>query len=855
MTPDRWRRVSRLFDAAAAETDPARRAALLDREARAPGGAPDPDLRAEVERLLALDASDGADLPVYDGALAAPPDAGPWRLVERVGEGGMGEVWRAERADGVYRAEAAVKLVRPGLAPDLVARFRAERHVLARLDHPAIARLLDGGTASDGRPYLALGFVRGEPVTDYADRRRLGVDARLALFTEVCEAVAYAHRMLVVHRDLKPSNVLVAETEEGPRVKLLDFGIAKLLDDGADGPAFTAPLTAPDRRVMTPAYAAPEQVRGEPATTATDVYGLGVLLYELLTGRRPCAPDVHTRREVEAAVLTETPCDPSATTDGDGASARAAARSSEPARLRRRLRGDLDRIAMRALRKEPERRYDGPAALARDVGRHRAGLPVEARPDTVGYRVGKFVRRHRRGVATAAAAVGLAAALTGAYTASLASARTEAEAERAASEATVAFLVDLFEEGNPTEARGDTATVYDLLDRGAAQVRTAFADHPRERGRLQTALGDVYRATGDFERARPLYEAARALAPVGTPAWTQAQLGLAHALTAQGDYDAAERAHRAAVRAAPPGSQLDALSGLANVLRLRGDLAASDSLYALVLAQRRAAGDSDHLAADLHNVGVLRAQLGRLDEGARALREALRVKERRRGPDHLSNAVTLNSLAVVEQDRGRPAQAEALYRRALAIYQAHHGDDHDDVATVRLNLGDVAHGRGDYAAALREYRAARETWRTALGDGHPYVATAVLNIGWALHDAGRYAEAEVHYREALARNRATFGDDHVDVGTDWSRLGVLYRDTGRPDEAEGAFREAVRCFEAAYPPGHPEVVAARVGLAAALDGQGRGGEARRVLRAVPPAPSGLDDETARELRRLRQGTA
>ena len=854
MTPDRWRRVSRLFDDAA-RTDPPRRAAFLDREARSEDGAPDPALRAEVERLLALDAGDGADLPAYDVALATPPEAGPWRLAERVGEGGMGEVWRAERADGAYHAEAAVKLVRPGLAPDLVARFRAERHVLARLDHPAIARLLDGGTASDGRPYLALEYVDGEPVTAYADRRRLGVDARLALFAEVCRAVAYAHRMLVVHRDLKPSNVLVAETDEGPRVKLLDFGIAKLLDDGGDGPAFTAPLTGPDRRVMTPAYAAPEQVRGEPATTATDVYGLGALLYELLTGRRPCAPEVATRRAVEEAVLTETPCDPSATTAGGGAGPRAAARSTEPARLRRRLRGDLDRIAMKALRKEPERRYDGPAALARDVERHLTGLPVEARPDAVGYRVGSFVRRHRRGVAATAAMVAFAAALTGAYTASLASARTEAEAERAASEATVEFLVGLFQEGDPLRARGDTATVYDLLDRGTAQVRTAFADHPRERGRLQTALGDVYRATGDLGRADSLYRAARALVPVGTPAWMDAQVGLAHALTMSGDYDEAVRAHRRAVRAAPPGSRLSALSGLANVLRLRGDLAASDRLYAHVLARRRAAGDSAHLAADLHNVGVLRADLGRLDEGARALGEALRVKEHEHGADHLLNAVTLNSLAVVEQKRGRPAQAEALYRRALAIYRAHHGEVHGDVAAVRNNLGDIAHVRGDYAAALREYRAAKETWRAALGDDYPGVATAVLNIGWALHDAGRYAEAEVHYREALARNRATFGDDHVDVGTDWSRLGALYRDTGRAAEAEAAFREAVRCFEAAYPPGHPDVVAARVGLAASLDGQGRLSEVGPALRTVPAAPPGLDDDTARELRRLRAVTA
>ncbi|MDT0631828.1 serine/threonine-protein kinase [Rubrivirga litoralis] len=869
MTPDRWRRVSRLFDAAA-DIDVQDRSAYLDREVRAPDGGPDPALRAEVERLLDLDGDAGDGVPVYGDGLSLPPPerAGPWRLVERVGEGGMGEVWRAERADGAYRAEAAVKLVRPGLAPDLVARFRAERHVLARLDHPAIARLLDGGTASDGRPYLALGYVRGEPITDYCDRRQLGVAERLALFGEVCQAVAYAHRMLVVHRDIKPSNVLVEETPGADsagaasgggaasetsgggagRVKLLDFGIAKLLDEAAP---FTAPVTAADRRVMTPQYAAPEQVRGEDATTATDVYGLGALLYELLTGRRPYAADGRTRAAVERAVLEATPPEPSVTTAEGGAEARAAARSTDPARLRRRLRGDLDRIVLKALRKEPERRYDGPAALARDLERHLAGLPVEARPDSVSYRARSFVRRHRQGVAATAAGVVLVAALVTGYTLRLSSARAEAEAERAASDATVDFLIGLFEEGDPLEARGDTATVYDLLDRGTAQVRAAFADHPRERGRLQVALARIHRNLGDFGRADSLYRAAGALAPTGTPLWTEAHLGLASVLKIRGDYDGAERVYRRAFAAAPPENRLHALGGLANVLRLQGDLAASDSLYALVLDARRTDGDSAHLSTDLHNVGVLRADLGRPDEGARALREALRIKEQALGPDHLHTALTLNSLAVVEQDRGRPAQAEALYRRALAVYRTHHGEAHDDVAAVRNNLGALAQEQGDLDGALREYRAALGTWRTTLGDSHPYVAIALVNIGSAYHDGGRYADAERYYQDALARDRASLGDDHVEVGVDWALLGALYHDAGRDADAEAAFREAARRFDAAYPPGHPDAVGARVGLARALDRQGRRAEVPAALRGVPPAPPGLDDETARELVRLR----
>ena len=439
---DRWRRVEAVF-AEAADLAPADRSRYLDDACRVPGGGADAALRAEVEALLALDLEAAAffddahdHLASVAGRLADPAaEAGPervgaWRLVREVGRGGMGTVHLAARADGRFEQTAAVKLVRTGLAPDLVARFRAERQILARLDHPAIARLLDGGRTDDGRPYLVMEYVDGEPITAYCDRRRLSVNERLALFRTVCEAVQFAHQHLVVHRDLKPSNVLVAEGADGqPRVKLLDFGIAKLLAEAADGPSPVE--TQPDQRVMTPEYAAPEQVRGEPVSTATDVYALGVLLYELLTGRRPHA-HASGRHAVERAILDTEPVRPSeAVTVRVTAGGRVPSDPSQPEpaadafagdtgvlrattadRLRRRLRGDLDRIVLKALRKEPQRRYDGAAALAADVRRHLDGLPVQARRDTLAYRASKFVRRHRAGVAVAALVVvwGLGAA-------------------------------------------------------------------------------------------------------------------------------------------------------------------------------------------------------------------------------------------------------------------------------------------------------------------------------------------------------------------------------------------------------------------------------------------------------------
>jgi serine/threonine-protein kinase len=858
MTSDRWLRVKGLFEAAAGRPA-AERTAFL---AGATGG--DDALRAEVERLLEAGAEADAYFDTLGLAVGAATDdrarveaVGPYRLLEPLGFGGMGAVYRARREDGQFRRDVAVKLIRRGVhSHEAARRFRVERQALAALRHTNIARLYDGGVTADGQPWLAMELVEGEPVTAYCDRQRLSVDDRLALFLQVCEAVQHAHRRLVVHRDLKPSNVLVAEEDPpdgggrgAPCVKLLDFGLAKLLDRD---PGVTVPVTAPDRRILTPEYAAPEQVTGGEVTTATDVYALGVLLYELLAGRRPDAPDREPTRPSAAALQPHACRSTHGETRTVTPAEAAAARATTPARLGRRLRGDLDRIALKALRPEPERRYATADALARDVRRHRAGLPVEARPATVRYRVGRFVRRHRQGVATAASVVLALVALTAAYTARLADAREAAEAERAAAEATVGFLVDLFREGDPLAARGDTATVYDLLDRGAAEVQTAFADHPRERARLQTALARIYQNLGTLGRADSLYRAARRLSPVGSPGWLEAQVGLADVLKMRGRYPASERAYREALAEAPPERRLVVLSNLAALLRLRGDLLAADSLYAHVLDGRREAADPALLAADLHNVGVLRADLGRADEGARALREALALKEQTAGPDHLHTALTLNSLAVVEQDRGRLAEAERLYRRALAVYQRHHGRAHADIAAVWLNLGDLAHVQGDYDGAIGQYQSALAMWRATLGEEHPYVALALLNVGWALHDAGRYAEAEPYYRDALARDRAALGDDHVEVGADWVRLGLLYLDTDRAAEAEAAFREAERCLAGGYPADHAEVVEARVGLARALGRLGRPAEAAAVLQTVPARPDGLDDRTAAALDSLRR---
>ena len=754
MSPARWREVSDLFDRAA-DLPPAERAAFLDREALGADGRTDAALREEVESLLASDVADG-----YLGAgvaptapLAPPPEAGPWALHERIGRGGMGEVWRASRplgADGL-RQSAAVKLVHPGLGEPIAARFRAERRILAGLDHPAIARLLDAGTASDGRPYLATELVRGEPITRYADRRRLGVNERLALFGEVCEAVAYAHARLVVHRDLKPGNILVASGEgdgaggqgegpaappearpgkpdaRGPRVKLLDFGIAKLL--GADGDDLTRTARAP----LTPAYAAPEQRAGGAVTTATDVYGLGVLLYELLTGRRPSADDL--TRPSEAVTTSATtggrvprPAPEASGAHGEGAPmggdrATGALRATTPERLRRRLRGDLDRICLKALRADPERRYRGAAELGADVQRHLDGLPIEARPESAAYRAGKFVRRNRAAVAVAAAAL---VAVLGASGAAVWQGQRAVE-ERRAAEAVSAYLVDLFQSAGDAEASGAALSVYDVFERGAARVETGLADQPAARAAVHDVRADVYFSLGRFE-------------------------------------DSAAAAAQA------------------------------DSLWSLTRGPR-----SPEALRSRSLRGRARVEL-RDREGAEALlRSVLREQERALGAvhDHVADTQAWLAEAVVHQ--GRPEEVIPLYRQALATRRALHGEESPEVGAALDDLGFAFKRSGDLERGRELYLQALAMRRRTLGDVHVDVANTLGNLSTLEEDVGRTGLAHAYALERARIYERVYGAANPRTLRAYNGLGSELAENGAPEAAVTLLEPLLAEAEAAGP--------------------------------------------------------
>ncbi|MDX1546008.1 MAG: serine/threonine-protein kinase, partial [Rhodothermales bacterium] len=691
---DRWQDVEALF-AEALRRSPDGRSALLHEIAGR-----DPALADEVASLLA--AHDGAD-GFFDGlaggflvplaarlagsAPSVPERVGPYRVLGEVGRGGMSVVYRAGRADGQFEQEVALKFIRRGVdGSEQVRRFLAERQILASLNHPHIARLYDGGVLDDGRPYFVMEFVDGRPIDRYCDAARLRLDARLRLVLTVLDAVAYAHRNLVVHRDLKPSNILV--TAEGVP-KLLDFGIAKLLDDDAE-----STLTQTGSRWMTPEYAAPEQVRGERVTTATDVYQLGVMLYRLCTGHRPYRLAGSSTYEVERAVCEEEPTRPSLvvgqteevrqgtatlriTPEGVSAS-----RSTDEPALRRILAGDLDAIVLKALRKAPEERYASVEALADDLRAFLDGRPVEARRGSAAYRARKFVRRHRWGLSVAAS---IALLLVGyAVTATLqarqiARERDRAQQEQAKARQVTDFLLGLFETADPNRALGEAVTARELLDRGAARVRRELQAQPAVLAQALETIGQVYEKLGLYGEAQAQLEAALALRPPDQASSSERAEGL-HALAVvlhrAGRFADAEARLREALAlwdAVP-----EARAGRARSLHLLGalrkeqdDFAAAETLLGDALAIQQALGEPARLdaARTLRTLAGLRHDLGDTAAADSLYHAALTLQRQGLGADHLEVAETLNLLAVLREDQGRFDEAERFYGETLAMYR------------------------------------------------------------------------------------------------------------------------------------------------------------------------------------------
>ncbi|MEM1203719.1 MAG: serine/threonine-protein kinase [Acidobacteriota bacterium] len=815
MDPERWRRIEHLFERAV-DLGASQRGAFLDRET-----AGDPELRREVEEMLAAeddgDSRIGSALRDVLGGMEdgepIPGRLGPYRIVGEIGRGGLATVYLGERDDDEYCQRVAVKWLRRGLdTGDLLRRFRQERQILARLDHPHISRLLDGGSVG-GRPYVVMEHIEGEPIGTYCRERRLGLGARLDLFLGVCDAVAYAHRSLVIHRDIKPGNILV--TGDG-QPKLLDFGIAKLirpeLHDDRD-----AAVTEPGLRLLTPEYASPEQVRGEALTTATDIYSLGILLYELLVGERPYELDGRDAASVERAVC--------------GGSSEAPS-----VRLRRlgpaggevtpqQLRGDLDTIVLMALRKDPARRYPSVEQMADDLDRHLRDLPIRARRDAWTYRLGKFVRRHRAGVAGAAL---LAVTLTGASLVTARQARiaeTErniARTQRTVAETAVEFLVEIFQVADPGEAQGSKVTARELLDAAAARLGE-LEDQPEVQAKLADTIGRVYLNLGFYDRGAELLSQALEI--------RRRNLEGRHPDVASSlDHLGEARFHQNRVQ--------EALELVAKALEIR----------------RLQLGDEHpDTSESLDNLAAIRFALGDYRGAETLFRHNLELRERHLGPRHEDVAATLDNLAIVMQRLAAPEEAEALWRRALDLRVALLGEAHPDVAKTRVDLGALLYASGRLGAAEGLYRKALESQLAVLGDDHPEVAVTWINLAALLRARGNDGEAEDLLLRAIEVQRRHLDRDHVNRSYPLVHLAALLRRRGGVedlDRAEALYQEALGIRRLKLPPLHPDLAPPLESLAqlelARLDLAGekaRSAAAAAARRAVAYA------EDAAEIRR------
>lgn len=706
--PERWRRLSEILDQLLDATSE-ERSERLERLKRQ-----NPDLEEEVDSLL--EAAEGGigplDRPLADYlplAIDEPDDevdgdggiesAGPYRLLREIGRGGMGVVYLAGRADGVYEQKVAVKVMKRGVDTDeILARFRLERQILARLQHPNIARIFDGGVVADGRPFFAMEYVEGEPITSWCDGRRASLEERLRLFFEVCEAVRHAHRNLVVHRDLKPSNILVSSSGE---VKLLDFGIAKLLDE--EGEAGSDTVTRVGARVLTPRYAAPEQIRGEPATTATDVFALGGILYELLTGRDPYglpASERPSRDELERAVLERGPEPPSravARMEVEERMRVAALRETTPARLSRGLRGDLDAILTTALRKSPDERYSSVDELKRDLENHLARLPVGARAPSAVYRARRFVARHRVGVAAAGLVVAaLAVGLVGVswqWRARVAEARKLGEVKD--------FLIKIFETSDPEVALGRTVTARELLDRGAERVRRELGGAPELQAEMSGVIGDLYRRLALFDDAEPLLRSS-----------LEAQRSL-HGETSQPYADAL---YRWGIYLWDRGRYRESRDVLQDALSLERGLVGRDdpqvAEYATVLA------------------GVL-SDLGSYDESETLYREALAIDEGAFGPEDARTGRDEARLGSVLWKQGKNDEAAPMLRDGLSVRIRALGEDHPDTLDAKKLLASLLSDLGEYEEAEKLFEDVIARSRTIWPEGHAELADTLSVSSWS----------------------------------------------------------------------------------------------------------------------------
>ncbi|PWU02708.1 MAG: hypothetical protein C5B51_20365 [Terriglobia bacterium] len=750
----------------------------------------DPDVRVELESLLRF-----ADRPLGTvarvigeaaGSLATPDligqRIGVYRLTNRIGHGGMGAVYRGERADDQFQQTVAIKLLRfPDGDPAAAQRFRSEREILASLDHPNVARLLDGGAwippgGAESQPYIVMEYIEGLPLTRYCDEKALDLHQRLRLFRLVCGAVSYAHRQLIVHRDIKPANILV--TPDGTP-KLLDFGVAKLLDAEIGANAFATT----GLRAMTPDYASPEQVRGEAVSTLTDVYGLGAVLYELLTGKRAHQLNTYDPLEIAREICEREVAPP-------------------------RINADVDMIVLKALQKDATRRYASAEQLSEDVRRYLAGLPIIARPDTLHYRAGKFVRRHRLGMA-AIGAVFVALVVGGA--ASLWEAR-RADGEAATARAVSDFLQNdlLSQAGASAQSGPGTRPDPDLkvrtaLDRAAARVESKFRNRPLVEASIRQTIGSAYKDLGLLPAASQQVERALAL-------------------------------RRMALGDEAPDT-LRSLNELAELDWTQGKRTEAGSLWIKLLETRRKVLGPEHpeTLTAMTNVATMLAFEGKTADAEALNEKALAIQRRILGSEHVDTLTTINNLGLEYLNDAKYAAAEPLLSEAAEIERRVLGEEHPNTLSTGNNLALLYSNQGKHEKAEALFAQLLELRRRVLGERHPKTLLAMNNLASAKRRRGKYEDAEALYQRVVELRRHVMGEYHPDTLITMNYLGVVYRAQAKYGQAEAIHKKVVEAQTRLRGEAHPETLFALSLLGQAYESAGRYGEAEALFAGLVEA--------------------
>jgi eukaryotic-like serine/threonine-protein kinase len=829
MDSARWQRMQTLFHKAA-DLPPASQHAFLKENC-----GDDQALFSEVVSLLREDGEASSMLErdvahvahqvLGNNSSPAIEQFGRYSIKRTLGAGGMGIVYLAERED--LGSLVAIKILRDAwLSPARRERFAFEQRTLAQLNHRSIARLYDADTSPDGTPFFAMEYVEGAPLTAYCVERHCNIEERLKLFRDVCEAVVYAQQHAVIHRDLKPSNILV---KEDGTVRLLDFGIAKQLE--VLGEAVDQTMTG--LRLMTPAYASPEQIRGEQVGIQTDVYSLGVVLYELLCGRLPFDLSSKTPAQAEKVLTEQEPERPSLVANRSAAQSGQTHNSSLASRSSW---SDLDVLCLTAMHKDRRRRYASAEALLRDVDHYLKGEPLEAQPDSARYRIRKFVMRNRRAVMAAAAALALTAGLIAFFTLRLTIARNAALAQAARTQRIQKFMTNLFQGGDEAAGPADSLRVVTLLDRGVQEAHSLNAE-PMVQAELYETLGGIYQKLGKLDQANTLLQSAldshkshsgadspevaqtlvaigqlrsdqarleeaekftqqglemeRRHLPADSPAVVRGMISYGRVLAQRGSYEHAIQVLNNAVNieTKPGRSQADlvnSLSALAEANYSAGHYPVADSLYRRVLEMHRRMHGERHpaVADDLGNIAAIQQDLGFYTEAEKFDRQALDITQGYYGKEHPKTAINLTMLGRALEFENKFDESDAMLKQALAIQERVYGPVHPSVAETLNELAANESMRNDMDGAIVQFRRVAEIYRSIYGDRHYLVAIALANVASQYMDKKDYASAEPIFRDVIRRLTEALPPDNVNTGIARIKLGRTLLRQNRYAEAE-----------------------------------------------------------------------